>query len=289
MSKFHNVIYLFALVVAITSIVESRSSKFTRGGSSARITTKTVIRTTTPRPVPTIKVTTPRLLPPIKFTTKRPILWLTTRRTTKSRPPIVPVIVVVNPAPAPAPIVTTPKTKINSTITNPFLKKHNITYSFAGIEKYYNNSEGLNLDVKTEMKKAFETWSKVIPLNFAENNAKNISADVKIIFGSNNLNNSESFNGTYSLTWKYNRILFNTDYKWKNYTICEKYNSKMPDLYFHGLKSIGYLIGLENSNNTQSIMNKQKLPSDSNGNYVLPILPEEDIKAAQKIYGSKNL
>uniref|UniRef100_A0AC35FXM0 Peptidase M10 metallopeptidase domain-containing protein n=1 Tax=Panagrolaimus sp. PS1159 TaxID=55785 RepID=A0AC35FXM0_9BILA len=180
-----------------------------------------------------------------------------------------------------------PLTNNNILKTNekPFKDKQNLVYSI------FHNSSGLpTSDLQKVIKKAFDTWSAVIPLTFTEDKPKNKNVDIQVKFFPRDVGPELGFQSYYENGASYIGISFQTDFKWKIYSSGEKYNSEMPDIYLRALKLVGATLRLKENEDSKSIMQAwPKVTLDSNGNYVEPKLSHEDIKTAQEMYGKKKI
>jgi hypothetical protein len=163
--------------------------------------------------------------------------------------------------------------------------KQHLTYS---IVEY---SSGLSRDdVRRAMRRAFDTWSEVVPLQFTEVSSGE-SADIKIQFASTSHGDPWPFDGKGGVlahaTMPTSGLLhFDEDERW-TFMNPNRIANGYTDLLNVAIHESGHALGLSHSRNEDSIMAPFYHETiDSNGNYITPRLTSYDIQAIQDIYGS---
>uniref|UniRef100_A0AC34FEU9 Peptidase metallopeptidase domain-containing protein n=1 Tax=Panagrolaimus sp. ES5 TaxID=591445 RepID=A0AC34FEU9_9BILA len=167
-------------------------------------------------------------------------------------------------------------------------KKQHLTYS---IESF--SSDLPQDDIKKAMRRAFDTWSAVVPLDFTEVSSRDESADIKVQFASSSHGDPWPFDGKGGVlahaTMPTSGLLhFDEDERW-TFMNPTKIANGDTDLYAVAIHESGHTLGLDHSRDEESIMAPFYHETiDSSGNYVEPKLKSSDIRDIQDIYGARS-
>uniref|UniRef100_A0A914QM46 Peptidase metallopeptidase domain-containing protein n=1 Tax=Panagrolaimus davidi TaxID=227884 RepID=A0A914QM46_9BILA len=167
-------------------------------------------------------------------------------------------------------------------------KKQHLTYSIQSF-----SSDLPHDDIKKAMRRAFDTWSAVIPLDFTEVSSRDESADIKVQFASSSHGDPWPFDGKGGVlahaTMPTSGLLhFDEDERW-TFMNPTKIANGDTDLYAVAIHESGHTLGLDHSRDEESIMAPFYHETiDSSGNYVEPKLKSSDIRNIQDIYGARN-
>uniref|UniRef100_A0AC34FU08 Peptidase metallopeptidase domain-containing protein n=1 Tax=Panagrolaimus sp. ES5 TaxID=591445 RepID=A0AC34FU08_9BILA len=163
--------------------------------------------------------------------------------------------------------------------------KKSITYSIE------NTSPDLpRRDAERAIRKAFDTWAKVVPLDFSE--VSSGKADITIKFASQYHNDPWPFDGkggtlAHATFPPNGQLHFDEDENW-TYKNADDIMNGATDLYAVAIHESGHTLGLDHSRDESSIMAPfYHQTVDDNGRYITPELTSGDIDKIQKIYGSR--
>jgi len=144
--------------------------------------------------------------------------------------------------------------------------------------------------VREAMRKAFELWLVVIPLDFKELKDGDRSADVKILFGKGYHGDPWPFDGrggilAHATLPTDGRLHFDDSERWM-FMQSERSHYGYTDILPVAIHEIGHVLGLSHSRVKRAIMAPfYQAPVDRYGRYVAPRLDTTDIQAIQDLYG----
>ncbi|KAL3099499.1 hypothetical protein niasHS_002954 [Heterodera schachtii] len=148
---------------------------------------------------------------------------------------------------------------------------------------------------KQAIQMAFDTWSKIVPLDFSEASRYD-TPDVKVLFARRNHGDPWPFDGrggvlAHATFPQDGKLHFDDDENWVFMDGKKIGNHRFTDLYWVALHEIGHVLGLSHSNIETAIMapfyQDPRDLVDWRGNYKRPELTQDDVRAAQQIYGKR--
>ena len=164
--------------------------------------------------------------------------------------------------------------------------KSEITYSILSY------SPDIHRDQATQaIRKAFDTWSAVVPLNFRE--VSDSSADIKIKFAPGSHGDPWPFDGpggvlAHATMPTSGMLHFDEDERW-TFMDASRVARGYTDLLPVAIHESGHTLGLSHSRDQHAIMAPfYQETIDSQGNYIMPKLQRDDISAIQQIYGARS-
>lgn len=167
-------------------------------------------------------------------------------------------------------------------------RKNRLTYSILSFSSDLPRS-----NINKAIRKAFDTWSAVTPLEFVEVPSHDDSADIKIKFASGSHGDPWPFDGrggvlAHATMPTSGMLHFDEDENWV-FMEPEKIASyRYTDLLPVAIHESGHTLGLQHSRVEDAIMAPfYQETVDGSGNYVMPVLKSDDIRAIQDIYGPR--
>uniref|UniRef100_A0A914XXW1 Peptidase metallopeptidase domain-containing protein n=1 Tax=Panagrolaimus superbus TaxID=310955 RepID=A0A914XXW1_9BILA len=145
--------------------------------------------------------------------------------------------------------------------------------------------------IREAVRKAFGTWSAVVPLDFVETN--DVNADIKVGWEGRSHGDGNNFDGqggvlAHAFYPTVGKVHFDDDDFWAA-NDAAKFKQGYMDAYVVAVHEIGHAIGIDHISDQAAIMRPALGPNlDRNGNYRFNELSSKDIAAAQAIYGRRN-